>query len=173
MSKEPQDKRPKGLQKPAKDPIDPTNLPDLPPEVVKALEEMPPDKAALMVRIARQGPIPDADLMARYEEVNPIINRVILEEYQRDKEHDRTENSKALSAEINYRVRGQRYALVITVLMIGAGLALAWFVNPWAGVALAGSQPLLKIADRFINRHLGGGADEVPEQSGKNRKKKR
>lgn len=98
------------------------------PEVLPAGEE-PQGTHSIAGRVVHQsleyrsGPLPSAQELGEYEEVHPGFTDRILALTERETDHRIAQEAKQTDATIRLAGRGQIFAFVIVLLLVGGGIA--------------------------------------------------
>ncbi|MDB4951318.1 MAG: hypothetical protein JWM27_3967 [Gemmatimonadetes bacterium] len=111
---------------------------------------------------ARRGPMPEAAEMARYKEVDPEAPRVILAEFQRQAEHRRAMEVRALAIDETFAAasiaadrRGTFCALAVVLTFLAASVSLIATSHDVAGTVL-GTVDLVALATVFVFGRVRG-----------------
>lgn len=102
------------------------------------------------------GPLPSAEQLKAYAEINPELPERIVLMAEREQSHRHTLEQQELQASVEqhrdnakYRERGQNYALLISIFFVLASVGFAGLGAPIAGSVLGGAT-LLGIVSVFV-----------------------
>ena len=102
------------------------------------------------------GPLPPPDVFARYKEIDPQVAQVILDLTVKEQEHRHQEERKLTEADIRSHFRGQGFAALISILLIGSMTFLFATDHTWeaAGLGAGGfaSVILAFLRNRFLEQ---------------------
>lgn len=102
------------------------------------------------------GPLPPPDVFARYKEIDPQVAQVILDLTVKEQEHRHQEERKLTEADIRSHFRGQSFAALISILLIGSMTYLFATDHTWeaAGLGAGGfaSVILAFLRNRFLEQ---------------------
>lgn len=124
-------------------------------EILETIED--PDakrKVEVVLRrvIMRSGPIPSADQMARYEEIQPGSVQWILEHAQREQAHRHSQESHDLKSAITYRTRTLVLSFIACLVLTAAAYAFATMGYPWLSATILSTTIIGVIKVFFIDR---------------------
>lgn len=126
-----------------------SELGDLPPEVELRLRQS----------TLHMGPIPEAELLAKYEDVLPGLANRIVQMAEREQAHRHAIERVEVQQPYQLARRGQIFAITAIVLVLGFAVFLAAIGSPiTAGVLVA--IDLLGLVTVFITGQRATGPDE-------------
>lgn len=105
------------------------------------------------------GPIPPPQILGDYDKVQAGFAERIVAMAEKEQTHRHVIEGKALSSEISVQMRGQVFALILSLVILCGSMFLIYSGKEIAGSALAGSS-LIGLACIFIT---GRKSKELPD----------
>ncbi|MBK9985204.1 MAG: DUF2335 domain-containing protein [Saprospiraceae bacterium] len=135
------------------------------------LLQLPADKrkeilSFVSIAITKSSPLPDPATFKSYNDIDPSITKVIMEDFEKTREHRRTLEALSVTEHVKYKRRGQYCGVAIVLGFLAAGALVAIFSNVVAGSIIAGAGLYIALARSFLRANLfGKGEDEVESKT--------
>lgn len=133
------------------------------PKVLRTIEFYVQQNIQHHLHLGERGFLPDAEELARFEQVKPGLAGEIIEQWKTESGFRRDMDREIVRAQITGYNRYQNYIFLLLVLLIAGGVVLAALgvdVLGWL-LALAGIVPIIV---RALLGVLGRNGEEEPEQ---------
>lgn len=129
----------------------------------KIQQENPPNEVIKVVKAVSQqfsGPIPPPHILGDYDKVQAGFAERIISMAEKEQAHRHGIEHHALSSEISILKRGQFFALIVSLVILGGSMFLIYSGKEVAGSVLAGAS-LTGLAYIFIT---GRKSDKLPDK---------